>query len=101
MRTRPIYVLAGALLALSACGSSSSSYGESSTYRTTTPGYSNGTVADSAILDLVWDSQTARDRASICAEVRVRGAYSAARVITEEATEFSTAEVARKLEEWC
>jgi hypothetical protein len=88
-------VAAVLLLGLSACGD----YREDYSYPTTTIGVSS--VSDEAILDTVWDAQSSSSRASICAEVSVRGPEVAARIITAEATGFSPTLVARKLRGWC
>lgn len=101
MRTRPIYVLAGALLAAVALPACGSAYDESYASRSTTRDYSSTRISNGAILDIVWENQSPVDRASVCAEVRIRGAYAAALIVAEEATDFSPSEIARKLEEWC
>ena len=94
-------LLAG--LALAALGSASCAVDEtdSSRYRPTSTYYVGGSVTNESVLDLVWDSQSPSERASICAEVRLRGPDAAALIVTAEATTFSPAEVARKLREWC
>jgi hypothetical protein len=54
-------------------------------------------------LDAVWADRTPSERASVCAEVRLRGAAPSAAIVLSglDDPSFTLGQIADKLESWC
>jgi hypothetical protein len=98
----PKALLTGALVLTVACGGGGAAYDYATT--TSTPSlYSSEARLNEALLDAVWAERSASERASVCAEVRLRGAAPSAAIVLSglDDPSFTLGQIADKLEEWC
>jgi hypothetical protein len=91
----------GALILTVACGGGGAAYDYATT--TSPSPYSSEERLNDALLDAVWADRTPSERASVCAEVRLRGAAPSAAIVLSglDDPSFTLGQIADKLEGWC